>query len=141
MTAPTHTLPGDVPGLLRRGSVVMVGGEWKLGGYDQSGVIVEHPWADDEVFVALIGGSRIRIDRQSVALSLHEPTSRSHALWWWEGFDSDRRRAAVRRGLGGGEGLRWALVAGHVLHGEDLIPDDLDTFARVMRAAVEVSRG
>ena len=72
------TLPGSIPGLLRRGSPVTQGA--------RSGVVV-HLWEADMASVAwapphdAASDCCWAVDR--LALDLTDATGRTHATWWW----------------------------------------------------------
>ena len=86
MTEPL-TLPGTIPGLLRRGSPVFV--------HDRAAVVVDlwtndlGPWVgfcfidwDDEP-----AQDGCRADDECLALDLSDPTGRAHAAWWIDSAD------------------------------------------------------
>lgn len=79
------TLPGTIPGLLRRGSPVTlrprVYGDVSL---MHGGQGVVHDAARGVAVVDTFGGSPrvVRYGREDVALDLSDPTGRAHAAWW-----------------------------------------------------------
>lgn len=79
------TLPGSIPGLLRRGSPVNIGaGRTGVVGEDPSGctvilVFVEFDEEDDQpAVIATVSADRL-------ALDLTDATGRAHAAWWLAG--------------------------------------------------------
>ena len=98
------TLPGDIPGLLRRGSPVWirhVGGRWPA-------VVEKDPAEHDrEGGHWMIQFGTHFVGSRSVFLDLSDPTGRAHAAWWLTNaagvsfhLDSDGHR---RWSLHGGE--------------------------------------
>lgn len=69
----TMTLPGSIPGLLRRGSPVIEHGAWA--------VVVETE-EDCGRFRVYDGGQVGDSSRSVCALDLSDPTGRAHAAWW-----------------------------------------------------------
>jgi len=131
MAAPAHTLPGDVPGLLRRGSPVF----WTT----PRGQILSLGCSGSPRNDGMVGVAGFMRRVEDLALDLTDPTGRIHALWWWVPQPNSARDASFESaGVSVG---RWSRVCLSVYGGVDLTPDDLDTFTRVLRAAVEVSRG
>jgi len=131
MAAPAHTLPGDVPGLLRRGSPVF----WTT----PRGQILSLGCSGSPRNDGMVGVAGFMRRVEDLALDLTDPTGRIHALWWWDQYSVAKRTAFLD--AAGVSVERWQYIEGLVCNGHDLTPDDLDTFTRVLRAAVEVSRG
>ena len=89
----SHTLPGDIPGLLRRGSpVVLASVEFWNGtswmdpiNQGRPGVVVHMTplWVS---WCGLDGGPECLVDvgAQALALDLSDPAGRVHAAWWCE---------------------------------------------------------
>jgi hypothetical protein len=83
MTAPI-TLPGDIPGLLRRGSPVRLdrlpawGGTLPVGA---PGVVLE-PEEMNRALVAWFSHQVESVHQANIALDLADPTGRAHAAWW-----------------------------------------------------------
>lgn len=81
----TPTLPGTIPGLLRRGSPLIlrprVYGEVTL--LNGGGGVV-HDEARGLAVTDTFGGSTriVRYGREDVSLDLSDPTGRAHAAWW-----------------------------------------------------------
>lgn len=134
-----HTLPGDLPGLVRRGAPVML--------MHRVGVVVEDPLGCTSVLVVVEAGeddesepaamSCISLSR--LALDLTDPTGRIHALWWLLRLDDADTDPIIAFET---SGKRWEHIVGAVVTAtDDLTPDDLVAFTRVLRAAAEVARG
>lgn len=76
------TLPGDLPGLLQRGSpVVWLGYDvgWTVAAVDDVEALVTRAYDSD-------GDRETRADWEALtylALDLSDPTGRAHAAWWW----------------------------------------------------------
>lgn len=74
-------LPGDIPGLLRRGSPVVV----TVGRYAGRGATVVRVYDDAIVNLGIddIAAAHVeRYEAAEVALDLTDPTGRAHAAWW-----------------------------------------------------------
>ena len=116
------TLPGTIPGLLRRGSPVTlrprVYGDVTLM-HGAHGVV--HDAARGVAVVDTFGGSPcvVRYGREDVALDLTDATGRAHAAWWLE----DQEDSAVEVAL--------LAVYGH--------PVNLDLWLSALMSAVPVS--
>lgn len=80
MSAPALTLPGDIEGLLRKCSPVVLE-HWT--GDIRTGVVVDTP-AGPEVAVHPNSSSwsAMSTDNKGVALDLRDATGRAHAAWW-----------------------------------------------------------
>lgn len=76
------TLPGTIPGLLRRGSAVIVDGH-NIGTVIECRPRLSDPEQVGIVYVAYpLSQSVLRTAPATVALDLSDPTSRIHAAWW-----------------------------------------------------------
>ena len=80
MTELQTSIPGDIPGLLRRGSpIVGVGPDRHRRGWVG---LIEQAHSDGQARIAWNAGVH-GIERiASVALDLTDPTGRAHAAWW-----------------------------------------------------------
>lgn len=77
-------LPGDIPGLLRRGSPVLVDRE---GDWEEANSLVLQPGRRTAITRrhpgdACVGVSAQWVDMSSIHLDLSDPTGRCHAAWW-----------------------------------------------------------
>ncbi len=70
------TLPGDIPGLLRRGSPVLTLPRFL------KAVVIDPPSDKGAVEVALVDDNSIMGNSSMFRLDLTDPTGRIHALWW-----------------------------------------------------------
>lgn len=122
-----NTLPGDIPGLLRRGSPVQA---------------LRHPDARSTVITVTAQHARVGfpwvindehadalwLDR--LVLDLTDPTGRAHAAWWVQ------EQRARHHGGGGPDWLKtvagWYTVLHLSMHGLDLTPTQIDTLARLV---------
>lgn len=119
------TLPGDIPGLLRRGSPVLAtssaNAEW---------TITDPPTAHDLVWLGMPGARGVREARTSdLALDLTDPTGRAHAAWWtfqqrdppegWTGFPPPIS-------------VEESMVRHCAIMGADMSPEQIDTLARLV---------
>lgn len=76
----TLTLPGTIPGLLRRGSPVVCVTAWDIG----------RRYARESLSAVVLDAEATRPrlsdyghqDRESIALDLESATGRAHAAWW-----------------------------------------------------------
>jgi hypothetical protein len=89
------TLPGDIPGLLRRGAPVFHPSA------SLPGVALIAPAETVAVGVRTEGIAHVfpRVPLSSLALDLSDPTGRAHAAWWvltWFRRDSARALSAIR---------------------------------------------
>lgn len=109
-----HALPGTIPGLLRRGSpVVLLAGapDYRLPGMDAltvgaRGLFIERLYPDRAaVKWDGLGGQAFKAD--VIGLDLTDPTGRCHAAWW-----------------------------AHTLDCGDALGDDFPEFANLLRLAV-----
>lgn len=67
------TLPGDIPGLLRRGSPVL---------NEHAHGVVTDPAPDDAGYICVAGWWGNSTHPADVALDLADATGRAHAAWW-----------------------------------------------------------
>ena len=144
------TLPGSIPGLLRRGSPVIGSGEFA----GRRGVIVDPPLGGSHVVVAFeatatADASGEWLPRAELDLDLTDATGRAHATWWWANhntghfsrtcgldmrarfgslarpnvkyLDAGDSLSAVERSVGRPHRLRWGYVVPSLA---DLNPDD-----------------
>ena len=82
------TLPGSIPGLLRRGSPVWTG--WN------DGAVVVRVWPDGTAAVmADHGESWLRVLLSELALDLTDATGRAHAAWWLLDRPDPRHRSLL----------------------------------------------
>ena len=91
------TLPGAIPGLLRRCSCIVVTGGRYAG---RRGILAEDPDGCPRVLVLLdaSGGDDVVLevlDVSDIALDLSDPTGLIHAVWWMASLDEQRFPAAV----------------------------------------------
>ncbi len=106
----TLTLPGTIPGLLRRGSPVTlrprVYGDVTL---MHGGQGVVHDAARGVAVVDTFGGSTrvVRYGREDLALDLTDPTGRAHAAWWLANQPGNESVVSRRR-----ESPRWTCCPG-----------------------------
>lgn len=104
-----NTLPGDIPGLLRRGSPLRVRGARTVAVvlFDGRVAYATKGALDDDVLGA-------------VALDLTDPTGRAHAAWW--ALDRD----------GFGIGLDHGDLIEDATQGADMIPEEIDALAHLV---------
>lgn len=134
------SLPGDIPGLLRRGSPVLID-FWRSEGHDDfpdedsderpedylcRGNVYEVE--GDALFVAWSQseaheGGFDEIHRGWMALDLTDPTGRAHAAWWCD----DRWAAGAST-----EDARMDDVLVHARHGADMTPTQIYLLARLV---------
>lgn len=118
MSALLNTLPGDIPGLLRSHSSVIVAGE------TQSVRGLEYA-SDETLYIRLFGWGR-PFHGSEVALDLTDPTGRAHAAWWlMDRWRSGPRLPVEDRGLVL-DACRFAE------QGADMTSEQIDTFARLV---------
>lgn len=133
MSALLNTLPGDIPGLLRRGSVVF---------YCESApatVLVIREIRPGEAGASIaLDGQNVLPDRcvdaefRHLALDLSDPTGRAHAAWW-VGARIDLTVWPIEPGS---EDEARMLAQG----GEDMTAEQIDLLARlVLRLAGRAS--
>lgn len=116
------TLPGDLPGLLRRGlPVVVVGGPY----LDLRGVVECQTTGDVGPVVSLTGGPRLPLPCADLALDLSDRIGRVHAAWWW-------REHCERDEDGHPKDYMSNVFALRALLDQDITPLDIqiDTFRR-----------
>ncbi len=123
-----HTLPGDLPGLLRRGAPVML--------MHRVGVVVEDPLGCTSVLVVVEAGeddesepaamSCISLSR--LALDLTDPTGRLHAVVW-----RDERASKAPKPPG------WAPVVYRVRRLLPLTDSEMAVLMTGLRAAAEAT--
>lgn len=128
MSALLNTLPGDIPGLLRKWSPVMVTIDSdKL---PVRGVVLDPIIEPDEPDLrCLVWHERNGHDNKAamfVALDLTDATGRAHAAWWiMDRWRSGPRLPVEDRGLVL-EACRFAE------QGADMTSEQIDTFARLV---------
>lgn len=121
MSALLTTLPGDIPGLLRRGSPVVWSGvpatvhliglqvlclAWEDGGSS---------YAEDDIAPA------------ECALDLTDPTGCAHAAWWIKAERVGKTHLMADL-LGSG----WWTVTDRAMERDDMLPKQIDTLARLV---------
>lgn len=94
------TLPGDIPGLLRRGSPVI---------YRRRQDVV----CDDPGDAVYIGSVDFRVALDMLALDLTDPTGRAHAAWWLASDVSARWSPCAFVASAGPSWMVTALKGGH----------------------------
>jgi hypothetical protein len=93
-------LPGDMPGLLRRGSPVIWDGER----------VVSFEYGDGWITVAS-DDATLDVERADLRLDLTDPTGRVHAAWWaWRTW-----------GVGRAESLILSAAAPHITEAEEYV--------------------
>ena len=112
MSALLNTIPGDLPGLLRRGSPV-IHAAFGAG-------VLRDPALSDCLFERGRAGS----EPGRLLLDLTDPTGRAHAAWW-VGARIDLTVWPIEPGS---EDEARMLAQG----GEDLTPTQIDTLARLV---------
>lgn len=117
MSALLNTLPGDIPGLLRRGSPAYGRRGGKLVVLSPTSGAVGHALISDmkRSFLARLA---------ELELDLTDPTGRAHAAWW-VGARLDLTVWPIEPGS---EDEARMLAQG----GEDLTPTQIDTLARLV---------
>lgn len=112
MPEPLTTLPGDIPGLLRRGSpIVYVGPDRRRHGWIG---LIEQVYPDGQARIAWNAGVHGVERLGHVALDLTDATGRSHAAWW----------ASANGGIGDGYLAAFAFGA------RDMTPEQIDALCR-----------
>lgn len=103
------TLPGDIPGLLRRGSPVVLatrtyGGSVFLDG--ARGVVCSD---GGRVGTETLGGSPVLVSTspRDLALDLTDATGRAHAAWWLQAQGWGVSEAAIERIAGTDDAAAW----------------------------------
>ena len=127
MSAFLNTLPGDIPGLLRKWSPVLVTIDSDKP--PVRGVVIDPIIEPDEPDLrCLVWNERNGRDNKAamfVYLDLTDPTGRAHAAWWVRAWIINR---------GGWSGLTAAtldlLVA--ICDGHPVTPTQIDTLARLV---------
>lgn len=125
MSALLNTLPGDIPGLLRRGSVVF---------YCESApatVLVIREIRPGEAGASIaLDGQNVLPDRcvdaefRHLALDLSDPTGRAHAAWW--AYATRRQHPHLTISYGEDAIGMTAIL------GDDMTPAQIDTLARLV---------
>ena len=115
------SIPGDIPGLLRRGSpIVGVGPDRHRRGWVG---LIEQAHSDGQARIAWNAGVH-GIERiASVALDLTDPTGRAHAMWW----------AAQRESML--DDVAWMQLSAarnRAERGWEMDPIQIDTLARLV---------
>lgn len=75
------TLPGSIPGLLRRGSPVLVPVSRRVRAIGRLALVLGHGIDHDGVLVTA-DGPAVWEAPSDVHLDLSDPTGRAHAAWW-----------------------------------------------------------
>ena len=107
----TPTLPGTIPGLLRRTTpVIVTRGEW----IGLRGIVKSI--ADGLAVVALDNlsvSAVMTFALDELGLDLSDPTGRAHAAWWLNDHDEDTLAQATRAvsGVDDCEAWRWLIVS------------------------------
>ena len=128
------TLPGTIPGLLRRGSPVLspgITGEVVLS-REPRGFIGEEPVAGALVAHPALGVQWLALD--DLALDLSDPTGRAHAAWWISAHD-DCYDSCHDFDDWLGEGHYEAAVGAD--EGSDMDPEDIARLRAVALAVAE----
>lgn len=112
MSALLTSLPGDIPGLLRAYSPVL------LDGTAQAVRALEYA-SDGTLYARLFGWGRPFHERE-VALNLTDPTGRAHAAWWLTGRLDQHPGDEV-----------WQAIC-RATTGIDMTPTQIDTLARLV---------
>lgn len=113
------TLPGTIPGLLRRGSPAF---RLALGDASRQEAILVHAIAErpqlyggdgSELCAEIRSGPLVWWPTRCLALDLTDPTGRAHAAWWLNDHDEDALAQATRAvsGVDDGEAWRWLIVS------------------------------
>jgi len=133
VSALLNTLPGDIPGLLRRGSPILYT-EALIPGVVLALIAEElGEFSDPPILsVALFGQHVVKDgcidivwrDRRHLTIDLTDPTGRAHAAWW-VGARIDLTVWPIEPGS---EDEARMLAQG----GEDLTPTQIDTLARLV---------
>lgn len=135
----TKTLPGDLPGLLRRGSPITM----QTGAGPRPGVVMRH-LPDGEVMIAWTGqddgeefDTSDPLPPRALALDLNDPTGRVHAAWWIRrnaprDADYDMPCYPSTASYDAGEAARHAVYL--ATDGDDMTPDEIDTLRRACLA-------
>lgn len=136
MNTPLSTLPGDIPGLLRRGSPVLYT-EALIPGVVLALIAEElGEFSDPPILsVALFGQHVIEDrcvdiawrDRRHITLDLTDPTGRVHAAWW-VAERVEAHSAGARSALTGVEYRAWT----DATQGRDMTALAIDTLARLV---------
>lgn len=97
MTLDTLTLPGSIPGLLRRGSLVLA--DLGLIAGPTPAVVLVPDMGCMEALVASQWFETQRVSRPLLALDLGDASARAHAAWWlrdaeWNASDLPRELQA-----------------------------------------------
>ena len=124
MTELQTSIPGDIPGLLRRGSPVFLLGS--KGRSTTPYVVTDPPNNDGLVWIACPGAWRAAQEPRiaSVALDLTDPTGRAHAAWW------STARFHMITDYGEWSAARYRLC--RAMEGADMTPEQIDTLARLV---------
>lgn len=103
----TPTLPGTIPGLLRRGSPVIE--DDRIAVYLGADHYGYHYVAD----LTPKRGCGHRIVQGPVDLDLSDPTGRAHAAWWLNDHDEDTlsQAACEVSGVDDDDAWRWLIVS------------------------------
>lgn len=122
-----NTLPGDIPGLLRRGSALLYTAALMPAVVV---AVIDEEFGDSPMLSLAIFGQNVLSDRcvdvpscevrSQVVLDLTDPTGRAHAAWW--ALDRD----------GFGIGLDHGDLIEDATQGADMIPEEIDALARLV---------
>ena len=113
------TLPGDMPGLLRNGSILRHNGRLAVALQVIEGfVLVAHHASGTDEETEVEGGT---VPWDLVALDLTDPTGRVHVAWWVE----QHRRASGVTSI-------ELEIAWSAEKGADMTPEQIDTLARLV---------
>lgn len=101
------TLPGSIPGLLRRGSPVVTAEPLRIGGIT---VMPGSRGVMSDLSLVSMALGEVRLENASmVALDLTDPTGRAHAAWWLMGL-THGHMLPVRRARCSIYGVKTAII-------------------------------
>lgn len=115
------TLPGDIPGLLLRGSPVILCDE------AVARAVSSVEYASDETPYVNVWGSGRLFHGAEVALDLTDRTGRAHAAWWVKA--AARGKAHLITDL---LGSSWWNVLDYAMESADMTCEQIDTLARLV---------
>ncbi len=110
------TLPGDIPGLLRRGSPVMYG---------------TRPRVVEDVEDYRLGGIGLAPEQFAACrLDLSDPTGRAHAAWW--AGEKAPGVSVVTPLMDGFMSPREGRICHRAVYNAPMAPEQIDTLARLV---------
>ena len=131
MTAPT--LPGSIPGLLRRGSPVIqtteTRGEYIIPVGSRYTVLVVDDGSRCAADAAVLGAPGCfsgTHKREHIGLDLSDPTGRAHAAWWAVDYCGAEALRACGLSL-----LEWTGIRDCATHGLNMSPASIESLRRV----------